>query len=398
MALAGITAVGEFHYLHHGPGGSRYDDPNAMGRAVIEAAREAGIRITLLDACYLHGGIGTGGGGRPAALLRRHRRRLGGARQRARGDGQRLESAQRSTASARSTLRPRPGWRPCPHERSWPLHAHVSEQRAENDDCDSAYGVTPTGLLAAADALTERFTAVHATHLIDADFSLLGAAGSGACLCPTTERDLADGIAPARRLAAADARLSLGTDSHALIDMFEEARAVELDERLESGERGGHSAAALLGAATAGAAAGIGWPEAGGIEPGRARRPGDRRPRWRTPGGHRPGPCARVSGLRRHRCRRSRRDRRRPVRRPRRRPSRSRRGGRARRGDRRAAVMSSLAIDNIGLLVTNDPGAGRWCRWGSSATLRWSSRTTGWPRLSEAGRQPIGASTRRAAA
>ena len=58
MALAGITAVGEFHYLHHGPGGSRYDDPNAMGRAVIEAAREAGIRITLLDACYLHGGIG----------------------------------------------------------------------------------------------------------------------------------------------------------------------------------------------------------------------------------------------------------------------------------------------------------------------------------------------------
>jgi cytosine/adenosine deaminase-related metal-dependent hydrolase len=154
-------------------------------------------------------------------------------------------------------------------ERSWPLHAHVSEQRAENDDCESAYGVTPTGLLAGADALTERFTAVHATHLTDADFSLLGAAGSGACLCPTTERDLADGIAPARRLAEANARLSLGTDSHALIDMFEEARAVELDERLESGERGGHSAVALLGAATAGAAAGIGWPEAGGIEPGR---------------------------------------------------------------------------------------------------------------------------------
>jgi formiminoglutamate deiminase len=268
MALAGITAVGEFHYLHHGPGGSRYDDPNAMGRAVIEAAREAGIRITLLDACYLHGGIGQEAEGvqlrfsdgtadawgeRVNGLEETPMARLGAAIHSVRAVDP--EAAARVAALSA--------------ERSWPLHAHVSEQRAENDDCDSAYGVTPTGLLAGADALTERFTAVHATHLIDADFSLLGAAGSGACLCPTTERDLADGIAPARRLAEANARLSLGTDSHALIDMFEEARAVELDERLESGERGGHSAAALLGAATAGAAAGIGWPEAGGIEPGR---------------------------------------------------------------------------------------------------------------------------------
>ena len=87
---------------------------------------------------------------------------------------------------------------------------------------------------------------------------------------PTSEESIEQLVRDeARRLAEADARLSLGTDSHALIDMFEEARAVELDERLESGERGGHSAAALLGAATAGAAAGIGWPEAGGIEPGR---------------------------------------------------------------------------------------------------------------------------------
>ena len=174
-------------------------------------------------------------------------------------------------------------------ERSWPLHAHVSEQPAENDDCRSAYGTSPTGLLAEADALTERFTAVHATHPIDADFALLGATRSGACLCPTTERDLADGVGAARRLAEADARLSLGTDCHALIDMFEEARAVELDERLESGERGGHDAAALLRRGDRGrpprASAG---PRQARIEPGRARRPGDRRPRWRTPRGHRP--------------------------------------------------------------------------------------------------------------
>jgi formiminoglutamate deiminase len=153
-------------------------------------------------------------------------------------------------------------------ERSWPLHAHVSEQLAENEECVSAYGKSPTGVLAEADALSERFTAVHATHLDAADVELLGGGTAcGVCLCPTTERDLADGVGPARRLAEAGARLSLGTDSHALIDVFEEARAVELDERLETGKRGGHSAAELLRAATAGGCAAIGWPEAGRIEP-----------------------------------------------------------------------------------------------------------------------------------
>jgi cytosine/adenosine deaminase-related metal-dependent hydrolase len=94
---------------------------------------------------------------------------------------------------------------------------------------------------------------------------MLGGGGCGVCLCPTTERDLADGVGPARALAEAGARLSLGTDSHALIDLFEEARAVELDERLETGMRGGHSAAELLRAATVGGCAAIGWPEAGRI-------------------------------------------------------------------------------------------------------------------------------------
>jgi formiminoglutamate deiminase len=268
MALAGITAVGEFHYLHHAARGTRYDDPNAMGKAVIEAAGEAGIRITLLDTCYLHGGIGQKADG---VQLRfsdgtadRWAERVNGLEETARARvGAAIHSARAVDPEAAARVAALSA------ERSWPLHAHVSEQRAENADCDSAYGVTPTGLLAGAGALTERFTAVHATHLADADFSLLGAAGCGACLCPTTERDLADGIAPARRLAEANARISLGTDSHALIDMFDEARAVELDERLESGERGGHSAAELLGAATTGGAVGIGWPEASGIEPGR---------------------------------------------------------------------------------------------------------------------------------
>jgi formiminoglutamate deiminase len=267
MALAGITAVGEFHYLHHGRGGGRYEDPNAMGSAVMDAARDAGIRITLLDTCYLHGGIGQEAEGvqlrfsdgtadawaeRVAALEESAAAKVGAAIHSVRAVDP--ESVARVAAFA--------------GERSWPLHAHVSEQPAENEDCLSAYGKSPTGVLAEAGVLSPGFTAVHATHITDGDLELLAGGGCGVCLCPTTERDLADGVGPARRLAEAGAPLSLGTDSHALIDVFEEARAVELDERLESGVRGGHSAAELLRAATAGGAGSIGWPDAGRIESG----------------------------------------------------------------------------------------------------------------------------------
>jgi formiminoglutamate deiminase len=266
MALAGITTVGEFHYLHHGPGGARYEDPNALGDAVIAAAREAGIRITLLDTCYLHGGIGQEAEGVQLRFsdgsAEAWAERIDGIQP---GDGARIGAAIHSVravdpASAAEVAT-------FAAERSWPLHAHVSEQPAENEDCASSYGKTPTGVLAEAGALSSGFTAVHATHLADGDVDLLGGRRCGVCLCPTTERDLADGVGPARRLAEAGARLSLGTDSQASIDVFEEARAAELDERLESGVRGGHSAAELLRAATAEGCAAIGWPEAGGIAP-----------------------------------------------------------------------------------------------------------------------------------
>jgi formiminoglutamate deiminase len=266
MALAGVTAVGEFHYLHHGPGGARYDDPNALGKAVIAAAREAGIRITLLDTCYLHGGIGRQAegvqlqfsDGSAEAWAER-------VDQLEPGEGARIGAAIHSVRAVDPEAATRTA--AFAAERSWPLHAHVSEQLAENEDCAAAYGRSPTALLAEADALSGRFTAVHATHLEAADVDLLGGGECGVCLCPTTERDLADGVGPARRLAEAGARLSLGTDSNALIDVFEEARAVELDERLESGVRGGHSAAELLRAATVGGCAALGWPDAGRIAP-----------------------------------------------------------------------------------------------------------------------------------
>ena len=269
MVLAGVTGVGEFHYLHHGPDGTPYADANAMGAALAAAAGEAGLRITLLDTCYLQGGVTAG---------------LKGAQVRF-GDGDALSWATRaSELDALVGQRVRVGAAihsvravdPASMQivaawaagRNAPLHAHVSEQPAENDQCHEAYGCSPTALLARHGVLSERFTAVHATHLSAADVALLGGHGCTTCFCPTTERDLADGIGPARALRDAGARLSLGSDSHAVVDLFEEARAVELDERLATNVRGGHDSVSLLRAATAAGHASLGWPEAGRLAVG----------------------------------------------------------------------------------------------------------------------------------
>jgi cytosine/adenosine deaminase-related metal-dependent hydrolase len=129
-----------------------------------------------------------------------------------------------------------------------------------------AYGVSPTQLLADAGALGARTTAVHATHVTDADIALLGESGSSISVCPTTERDLADGIGPARRLLDAGSPLTLGSDQHAVIDPFEEARALEMDERLATRQRGRFTPAQLVTALTGQHA--LGWPDAGRIAPG----------------------------------------------------------------------------------------------------------------------------------
>jgi formiminoglutamate deiminase len=267
MALAGITTVGEFHYVHHGPGGTPYDDPNELGRALIAAAHDAGIRVTLIDCCYLHGGVGAPpekaqrrfSDGSAEAWLNRvdelaedESAKIGAA----------IHSMRAVDPDAASIVA---GWAAA---RERPLHAHVSEQPAENEACRDAYGRTPTALLADAGALQANFTAVHATHLDVSDVSLLGRTGACCCVCPTTERDLADGIGRMRQLRDAGASLSLGSDSHAVIDLFEEARAVELDERLASGERGHHDAADLMRAASEDGHACLGWPDVGRIEPG----------------------------------------------------------------------------------------------------------------------------------
>ncbi|WP_185300427.1 formimidoylglutamate deiminase [Streptomyces finlayi] len=267
MALAGITSVGEFHYLHHAPGGTPYENPNAMGEALIAAAAEAGIRITLLDTAYLAAGFGEKPGRQQlrfsdttadawaerASLLKGDDHALIGAA---------IHSVRAVPAGQLATVAE---WA---EEREAPLHVHLSEQTAENEACLAAHGRTPTRLLADHGVLGRRTTGIHNTHLTPEDIGLLGSSVTGTCMCPTTERDLADGIGPAVALQRAGSPLSLGSDSHAVIDLFEEARAMELNERLRTHVRGHWTASALLRAASATGHAALGRPEAGIIEPG----------------------------------------------------------------------------------------------------------------------------------
>ncbi|KDN79299.1 N-formimino-L-glutamate deiminase [Streptomyces olindensis] len=267
MALAGITAVGEFHYVHHAPGGTPYADPNAMGEALVAAAAEAGIRITLLDTAYLSSGFGQpptahqlrfsdgtadAWAERCSVLKERDHARIGAA----------IHSVRAVPAEQLATVA---RWA---EERRAPLHVHLSEQTAENDACRETHACTPTQLLALHGVLGPRTTGVHNTHLTAEDISLIGSSGTGTCMCPTTERDLADGIGPAVALQNEGSPLCLGSDSHAVIDLLEEARAMELNERLRTRTRGHWTAAALLRAASADGHAALGWDDAGTLEPG----------------------------------------------------------------------------------------------------------------------------------
>jgi len=267
MALAGITSVGEFHYVHHDVGGTHYVEPNAMGHAVIDGATDAGIRLTLLDTCYLS----SGPDGSP----------LAGPQQRF-GDGtgdrwaQRVETLRQQVATHPSVVvgAALHSVRAVPVEHipavvqwaathSVPLHVHSSEQTREVEQCLAAHGRTPTAVLRDAGALGPRTTAVHATHLTTEDIADIDRTSTGVCFCPTTERDLGDGIGPAPALLAGRGLFSLGSDSHAVIDLFEEARAVELNERLASRVRGVIAADRLLRAATYDGHRALGWADAG---------------------------------------------------------------------------------------------------------------------------------------
>ncbi|MFP3914875.1 MAG: formimidoylglutamate deiminase [Actinomycetota bacterium] len=257
MVASGFTSVTEFHYLHHRPDGRPYDDPNVMADALADAAREAGIRLTLLDTCYLSGGFGLP----PEGPQRRF------------SDGTAQAWAERVSA-----------WKPPPGVElgagihsvravsprqmgtvaEWagdrPIHVHLSEQPDENSDCLNHYGRTPAQVLGDAGILGPNVTAVHATHATHEDVSLLAESGAGVCVCPTTERWLGDGIGPTTEFAAAGIPLTIGSDCQAVIDPWEEMRLLELHQRLATGKIGGHPPADLLAAGTAGGGIRVGAP------------------------------------------------------------------------------------------------------------------------------------------
>lgn len=259
MLEAGITAVGEFHYLHA--------LGNGLGEALIAAAQQEGIRITLLDACYLRGGMD----GEPLDDVQktfsdgdadRWARRMDDLDE---GAGVRIGAAIHSVRAVDpAAMRTVAEWA---RRRNAPLHIHLAEQPAEVEECLAVEGCTPAQLLEREGILGPDLTAVHAIHVHDGDISLLGANNVSICACTTTERDLGDGVGPIRRLVDSGSPLCVGSDSNAVIDILEEARGVELDQRRATGRRVLHQPEELFRAATIDGMKALGW-NAGALRPG----------------------------------------------------------------------------------------------------------------------------------
>ena len=273
LARAGITAVGEFHYLHRDPAGKPYADPNELDLAVARAAREAGLRVVLLRVAYARSGFGVPDNPRQRRFIE------GSAEEYLRN----LHALARHVpvGAAPHSVRACPGeWiREIAAEaerRRWVLHLHVSEQPAEVEQCRAEHGVTPAALLERLGALRPTTTAVHCVHLSDDDVAALGRAHATVCACPTTERNLGDGIVRAGDLLAAGARLCVGSDSEVQLDPLEDARQLEYHLRLQTLERAvldeersgvGALGARLYRIASEGGMRSLGLP-GGGLRPG----------------------------------------------------------------------------------------------------------------------------------
>lgn len=282
MALGGITAVGEFHYLHHAPGGTPYDDPNLIAKEVVRAAADIGLRIALLRVAYARAGFQTSPSLQQARFIETD---PGVYLQRVAA----LTSAlNHSDGRAWAGLAPH-SVRAVPldylkavvqygNEQQLPIHMHVAEQQAEVAACIQEYGRSPVALLETEGLLSEHFTAVHALHVTPKAIHALAQARSLVCACPTTERNLGDGVVPVDLLFKDGVRVSLGTDSHVQIDLLEDARLLEYHLRLQQMQRvvlapaddDGVSALAarLFACATSSGAESICAP-GGSLEPGR---------------------------------------------------------------------------------------------------------------------------------
>jgi formimidoylglutamate deiminase len=235
MLLSGTTAVGEFHYLHNAPGGRPYDDPNLLGKQVIAAAQSVGMRIVLLRSAYIRSGFELPPD--PGQI-----RFFESASQFLQNMQALADATDVPVGVAPHSLRAVPlrelkqiaAWT---RARKLPLHMHVAEQIAENEACLREYGLTPVALLAREGLLGPDFTAVHAIHITAEEIGLLARSSSTVCSCPTTERNLGDGVIVADQVMRDGIRIALGSDSQAQIDPLEDARELEYHLRLDHQQR-----------------------------------------------------------------------------------------------------------------------------------------------------------------
>ena len=246
MALTGITSVGEFHYLHHTPDGAAYDDPNLLSKQVIRAAEDVGLRIALLRVAYARSGFETDPNplqrrfieSDPDIYLKNVEQLSVELQQGSPSGGKTMSWCGVAPHSVRAV--------PLPYlkqvtkfanDKELPVHMHVAEQQAEVSACIAEYGRSPVALLSTEGLLSKQFTAVHAIHVTPKAIAMLAGAGASVCACPTTERNLGDGILPVDEYLRQAVPMALGTDSHIQIDLLEDARELEYHLRLQKLER-----------------------------------------------------------------------------------------------------------------------------------------------------------------
>ncbi len=241
MVQAGITVVGEFHYLHRDRDGRAYLDGNLLSETMIRAARSVGLRICLLRSGYFRAGFERAphaGQARFYEQPEEYLENLGALAERYRGtDGVSVGAAPHSIRAVPLEAMERiVGW--AREHGDLPVHLHISEQVGENAACLAEYGQTPVALLAGRGLLDGRTTLIHGIHLSEGEFAQVASAGATICSCPTTERNLGDGIFPAEIASRLGIPVALGTDSQAQIDPFEDARELEYHLRLRDQQRG----------------------------------------------------------------------------------------------------------------------------------------------------------------